>query len=85
MADHDVSIQNLQYDVGHYEDIDLNILDVSETREEEENDEEEEEEAEAEDEKFEDFIGDEDEELAVGNMCLDDSEDEDDDPDSNDE
>ncbi|KAJ8430493.1 LOW QUALITY PROTEIN: hypothetical protein Cgig2_006233 [Carnegiea gigantea] len=37
------------------------------------------------DKEFEDFISDEDEELAVGEMCLDDSEDEDDDPDSNDD
>ncbi|KAJ8432470.1 LOW QUALITY PROTEIN: hypothetical protein Cgig2_015267 [Carnegiea gigantea] len=64
--------------------IDLNILDVSETREEE-NDEEEEEEEEAEEEEFEDFISYEDEELGVGDMCLDDSEDEDDDLDSDDE
>ncbi|KAJ8425840.1 hypothetical protein Cgig2_008292 [Carnegiea gigantea] len=72
-------------DLGHYEDIDVNILDVSETREEEEHDEEEDDEVEAEDEDFEDFISDEDEELAVGDMCLDDSEDEDDDPDSDDD
>jgi len=85
MADHDVSIENLRRDLGHYEDIDVNILDVSETREEGENDEEEDDEVEAEDEEFEDFISDEDEELAVGDMCLDDSEDEDDDPDSDDE
>ncbi|KAJ8431387.1 hypothetical protein Cgig2_022612 [Carnegiea gigantea] len=51
-----VSIQNLRCDVGHYEDINLNILDVNETREEKENDEEEEEEVELEDEEFEDFI-----------------------------
>ncbi|KAJ8421291.1 hypothetical protein Cgig2_031130 [Carnegiea gigantea] len=38
----------------------------------EENDEEEEEDEEVEDEEFEDFIGDEDEELGVGDMCLDD-------------
>ena len=44
MADHDVSIENLRCDLGHYEDMDLNILDVSETREEEDDDEEEEEE-----------------------------------------
>ncbi|KAJ8440286.1 LOW QUALITY PROTEIN: hypothetical protein Cgig2_031600 [Carnegiea gigantea] len=82
---HDVSIQNLRYDVRHYEDIDLNILDMSETREEEESDEEEEEEKEEDEEEFEDFISDEDEELHVGDMCLDDSEDEDDNPDSDDE
>ncbi|KAJ8424619.1 hypothetical protein Cgig2_034185 [Carnegiea gigantea] len=85
MADHDVSIENLRHDLGHYEDIDVNILDVSETRGEEENDEEEDDEVEAEDEEFEDFISDEDEELAVGDMCLDDSEDEDDDPNSDDD
>ena len=38
-----------------------------------------------EDEEFEDFISDEDEELAVGDLCFDDSEDEDDDPDSDNE
>ncbi|KAJ8428162.1 LOW QUALITY PROTEIN: hypothetical protein Cgig2_028282 [Carnegiea gigantea] len=53
--------------------------------EEEENDEEEEEEVEAEDEELEDFISDEDKELAVGDMCLDDVDNEDDDLDSNDE
>ncbi|KAJ8420202.1 hypothetical protein Cgig2_029430 [Carnegiea gigantea] len=72
MADHDVSTKNLRYDVGHYEDIDLNVLDVSETRENEENDEEKEEEEEAEEEEFDDFISDEDKELGVGDMCLDD-------------
>jgi len=89
MADHDVSIQNLRYDVGHYEDIDVNILDVSEAKESEEkenNDEEEEVKAEDEefedfisdeDEEFEDFISNEDEELAIGDMSLDDNEDKD--------
>ncbi|KAJ8443297.1 hypothetical protein Cgig2_015775 [Carnegiea gigantea] len=81
MADHDVFIKNLRYDIRRYEDIDLNILDVGEKREEEENDEEEE----AEEEEFEDFFSDEDEELGVGDMCLDDSGNEDDDPDSDDE
>ncbi|KAJ8436753.1 hypothetical protein Cgig2_009727 [Carnegiea gigantea] len=85
MADHNVSIENLRYDVGHYEYINLNILDVSETREEEENDEEKKEEVEEEDEEFEDFISDEDEELAIGDICLDDSENEDDNPNSDDE
>ena len=61
MVDHDVSIQNLQPDVGHYEDVDVNILDVSETREEDEENDEGEEDTEAKDEEFEDFISDEDE------------------------
>jgi len=61
MVDHDVSIQNLPSDIGHYEDVDVNILDVSETREEDEENDEGEEDTEAKDEEFEDFISDEDE------------------------
>jgi len=85
MVDHDASIQNLRSDVEYCEDVDFNIFDVSETREEDEENDDEEEEIEEEDEEFEDFISDEDEELAVGDLCFDDSEDEDDDPDSDDE
>ena len=52
MVDHDASIQNLRSDVGHYKDVDFNIFDVSETREEDEENDEEEEEIEEEDEEF---------------------------------
>ena len=45
IVDDDVSIQNMRSDVGHYEDVDVDILDVNETREEdEENDDDDEEE-----------------------------------------
>ena len=84
-VDHDSSTQNLRSDVRHYEDVDFNILNVSETREEDEENDEVEEEIGEDDGEFEDFISDEDEELAVDYMCFDDSEDEDDDPDSDDE
>ncbi|KAJ8427511.1 hypothetical protein Cgig2_017252 [Carnegiea gigantea] len=61
---HDVSIQNLGYDVGYYEDVDINVLEVNEAREKDE----EEEEIKEEEEELEDFISDEDDELAVGDI-----------------
>jgi len=82
IVDNDVSIQNMRSEVGHYEDVDVDILDVNETIEEDEENDDDEEELEVGDEDFEDFISDEDDELAVSDMGFDDSEDEDDDPDS---
>ncbi|KAJ8421072.1 hypothetical protein Cgig2_018488 [Carnegiea gigantea] len=52
--------------------VDVILSDGAILKAKEENNEEDEEEVEAEDKEFEDFISDEDEQLAVGDMCLDD-------------
>ena len=64
IVDHDVSTQNMWYDVGYYDDADISIRDVSEARDGKDKDEE---------EAFEDFINDEAKELKVNDMYVDDS------------